>query len=315
MRNSWKDFFYYAKSDRIALWIILTIIIAVISGFTGYYLSDRLRSHRLSEEEQKAYREIEAEMEQRRQQMQVQRDTPYYYQTPERRTAELFYFDPNTADSTQFLRLGLRPFIVRNIYKYRAKGGVFRKPEDFSKLYGLEPSMFERLRPYIRIGGKVAREDSVRAAKERVWADRRDSIAQLRAEKYEVGTVIDLNLADTVQLKKIPGIGSNYAAAIVRYRQRLGGYVSVNQLKEIDIPETAYQWLYVSGKKVNRLSVNNGTFTQLNRHPYLNFYQTKAICEHRRKYGPIKDIVQLGLYTAFTQNDLRRIEPYLDFSR
>lgn len=313
MKNSWKDFFYYSKGDRIALWIIVTIIIAIISGFGGYFISDKIRSGKLSEEEQRYYKDVQAEVEKRRQQ--IQKKAPYYYQTLEGRTAELFYFDPNVADSTHFLRLGLRPYIVRNIYKYRAKGGVFRRPDDFAKLYGLDRETFERLRPYIRIGGKVAQEDSIRLENGRIRAARRDSVSRLKQEKYETGVVLDLNSVDTTELKKIPGIGSGYAVAIVRYRQQLGGYVSVNQLKEIGVPESTYAWFNLSTKNIKRIKINSYTFAQLNRHPYLNFYQTKAICEHRRKYGPIQDMVQLVLYTAFTQNDLHRIEPYIDFSR
>lgn len=312
MKHSWKDFFYYSKGDRIALWILLTIVIAVFSGLSGYFISDILRSKELSEEDRKTYRDIQYAVERRKKQMQER--TPYYYHTPEGKAAELFYFDPNLADSTQFLRLGLRPYIVRNIYKYRAKGGVFRKPDDFAKLYGLDSELFERIRPYIRIGGKVAKEDSLRRENERLWAERRDSVSRLKQEKYEAGVVLDLNTTDTTELKKIPGIGSNYASKIIRYRDQLGGYVSVNQLKEIGIPEECFLWLKTSHEAINRLQLNKSSFSQLNRHPYLNFYQTKAICEHRRKYGPIKDIVQLRLYTVFTQNDLQRIQPYLDFS-
>lgn len=313
MKQSWKDFFYYSKSDRVAIWIILTIVIAVIAGFTGYYIADKESSGRLSPEEQRMYKEIQAGVEKRKEQM--YKKAPYYYQPSEENQSELFYFDPNTADSTHFLRLGLRPYIVRNIYKYRAKGGVFRKPEDFAKLYGLSPEMFTRLKPFIKIGGKVAYEDSVRQAKERAWTMKRDSINRLKPEKYAEGVVIDLNTADTTDLKKIPGIGSAYAAAIVRYRNLLGGYIAVSQLSEIGIPSEAYPWLKILSGSVTRLKVNSSSFSHLNRHPYLNFYQTKAICEHRRKYGALKDVSQLRLYSAFTPHDLRRIEPYLDFSR
>lgn len=313
MKQSWKDFFFYSKSDRVAIWVILTIILAIIAGFTGYYIADNQRSERLSLEEQQMYKDIQAEVERRKQQM--YKEAPYYYQASEESRSELFYFDPNTADSTQFLRLGLRPYIVRNIYKYRAKGGVFRKPDDFAKLYGLDPAVFERLKPYIKIGGKVAYEDSVRREDERVRAMKRDSISRLKQEKYAAGVVIDLNTADTTDLKKIPGIGSAYAAAIVRYRSQLGGYITVDQLKEIGIPSKTYEWLKVSSGNITRLKVNLSSFASLNRHPYLNFYQTKAIVEHRRKYGSLKNAGQLRLYSAFPPHDLQRIEPYLDFSR
>ena len=53
------------------------------------------------------------------------------------RHVETFPFDPNTADSSQLIRLGLQSWQVRNIYKYRARGGVYRKKEVFARLYGL----------------------------------------------------------------------------------------------------------------------------------------------------------------------------------
>lgn len=64
---------------------------------------------------------------------------------------ELFYFDPNTADSAQFARLGILPRQIHNIYKYRAKGGRFRKPKDLSRIYGLSEEKYNELEPYIRI--------------------------------------------------------------------------------------------------------------------------------------------------------------------
>ena len=74
----------------------------------------------------------------------------YIYATEEA-PVETFPFDPNTADSTQLLRLGLAPWQVRAIYHYRAKGGVFRRPSDFARLYGLTAKQYRELEPYIRI--------------------------------------------------------------------------------------------------------------------------------------------------------------------
>ena len=74
-----------------------------------------------------------------------------YAATESQHTVEEFPFDPNTADSSQLLRLGLQPWQVRNIYRYRAKGGIYRKKEDFARLYGLTVKDYRRLEPYIRI--------------------------------------------------------------------------------------------------------------------------------------------------------------------
>ena len=85
--------------------------------------------------------------------MVVVRSGPTYGQ-PVKAKPATFFFDPNTADSTALLRLGLSPWQVRNIYKYRARGGRYHRPEDFSKLYGLTKGDYERLLPYIRIADK-----------------------------------------------------------------------------------------------------------------------------------------------------------------
>lgn len=80
---------------------------------------------------------------------------------PAQAQCELFAFDPNTADSTQFLRLGLQPWQVRNIYKYRSRGGRYRKKSDFARLYGLTLEKYRQLEPYIVIGKEVMAADVI----------------------------------------------------------------------------------------------------------------------------------------------------------
>lgn len=110
-----------------------------------------------------------------------------------------------------------------------------------------------------------------------------------RQEKFPEGIRVELNTADTATLKKIPGIGSYYARRIVDYRNRLGGFVSVAQLKEMgELPENIGRWFTVSPAVHRPLLVNRMSVEVLRCHPYLNFYQSRVIVEHRRKYGPIK---------------------------
>ena len=85
-----------------------------------------------------------------RNERQAQRPAIIYNQGEEQR-AERFPFDPNTADSTTLLRLGLQPWQVANIYRYRSHGGIYRRPEDFARLYGLTQKQYRELEPYIRI--------------------------------------------------------------------------------------------------------------------------------------------------------------------
>lgn len=227
------------------------------------------------------------------------------------RRTELSYFDPNTADSTQLLRLGLAPWQVRNIYKYRAKGGIYRTKADFARLYGLTAQKFKELEPYIRIEGDYRPASEVYGGS---TADLTIRDTTRYPVKIKPGEHIVLNTADTSQLKRVPGIGSGFARAIVSYGRRLGGYVSVEQLREIDnFPESAIAYFVVKHPVVSRLNLNRLPLSSLRRHPYIGFYQAKTIIEYRRLHGRINSLDDLKLCKDFTPGAIERLRPYVEF--
>ena len=222
------------------------------------------------------------------------------------RHMEEFPFDPNTADSTQLLRLGLQPWQVRSIYRYRARGGVFRSKRDFAQLYGLTKKDYLRLEPYIRIS------DDYQPASTLFSKEERDTLRY--PAKLKDGDHVVLNTADTTQLKKVPGIGSYYAKEIIRHGKWIGGYVSVDQLDEIEgFPPTAKKYFVVSHPTPQRLNINKLTLQQLRRHPYINYYQAKAIVDYRRLYGDIKSLQDLRFSKAFPEDAIQHLEPYVEY--
>lgn len=241
---------------------------------------------------------------------------PYY--ASEQNSEELFCFDPNTADSTALLKLGLRPWQVRNIYKYRAHGGIYRKPEDFARLYGLSAHKYKRLLPYIRI----AKEYQMTAAEYvgNTYDNRRQGINSEKTtpsdypRKISTGEHIILNTADTTQLMRVPGIGSYYSKVIMRYGERLGGYVSIDQLDEIeDFPQEAKKYFIIDSPSPRRLNVNTMSLNELKRHPYINYYQAKAIIDYRRINGQIRSLQQLSTSPDFTEETIKRLLPYVTY--
>ena len=229
----------------------------------------------------------------------------------------LFRFDPNTADSATFVRLGLRPNVARAIVHYRAAGGVFRKPQDLARIYTLSDSDYRRLLPYINIKGQSAH------LKEQPPTPVQSSLSNKAASepylprqsfKLQAGQTLDINSADSVELRKIPGVGQYYAAKIVKYRSRLGGFTSTEQLKEIKgLPDDITRWVTIGTEPVSKLAVNQLTFGQLLRHPYLNFEQVRAIMDHRKYTGPIHNLGDLRTYPAFSDSDFKRLQPYIAF--
>ena len=126
---------------------------------------------------------------------------------------------------------------------------------------------------------------------------------------------VDLNAADSLVLISLPGIGPYYSSRILRYRERLGGYVSTSQLLEINgLPDTLMKWFIVGDSiPIRKMKLNGLTLNEMRRHPYMDFYQAKAIVEMRRERGKINSPEQLSLLEEFTDQDINRLKPYLDF--
>ena len=246
-----------------------------------------------------------------------------YIYAVEEEPFETFPFDPNTADSTTLLRLGLSPWQVRSIYRYRAKHGRYHKPEDFMRVPGMTNEQWERLRPYVRIAKafqyvepEARKSFAEEAPREQVVAEakqvRQDSFP--KQEKIHFGQTIDINTADTSLLKMIPGIASRRAARIVAYRKTLGGFTSVEQAMEaIEMPDSVLKYMSVSPVEIKKINVNKLSVQQLMKHPYLNFYQAKAIFEHRRNKGDLHSLDELSRLEGFRQTDLDRLRPYITF--
>lgn len=230
-------------------------------------------------------------------------------------------FDPNTADSSTLVHLGLKKWQVSNMLKYRAKGGRYRKAEDMKKLYGMTDSMYQALLPYIQIDTVAIKQyrDSVR--KSQMDSVRTDSLPRYISPKRD--TILNLRTADTTELKKIRGIGSYRARQIVRYRKELGGFVHTEQLREIKAlqplltdslqADSLLSHFWIDSIIIVPLQVNSCRAETLEKHPYLSFEQAKAVYELRRKKIRLESVEQLRRLDCFTEEELRRVEPYLSF--
>lgn len=319
-----REFFYLQKSDRkVILTLLLVIVVALTVIFFAGGESDGEDSKELKSGDHAYHSE------------KILTDSPL--DTPKK--AELFPFDPNTADSTQLLRLGLQSWQVRNIYKYRAAGGVYRQKTDFARLYGLTVKQYRELEPYIRISDDYLPASTLLKQERRTsqgsfsqnrgnWTrnqrDRsRDSVRQNHgpvplipqySPKLRPGETVVLNTADTTALKTIPGIGPYYARKIVQYGQRLGGYVNVDQLDEIeDFPSEAKSFLVVCDAHPQKLNLNKLSLNELKRHPYINYFMARAITDYRRLHGPLHSLNDLRLSRDFPQEVIERLEPYVEF--
>lgn len=192
-------------------------------------------------------------------------------------------FDPNRIDSVGLVSLGLSLRVVRNILRYRDKGGRFYNPGDLKKIYGLSPEEFHRIEPFVVI--RPASSKLFDSGLNMLIPEARPDRGIKTDTDKAVVVFYDINRLDSAELWNLPGIGEVLAGRIVRYRQLLGGFASLDQLREIyGMQEMYLQKLLPHlqiGSEYKKLDWMNLEFRQLLRHPYADYEQTRLLKSYR----------------------------------
>ena len=211
---------------------------------------------------------------------------------------KLFRFDPNTVSLKELVMLGFSPKQAQVILNYRQAGAVFRVKRDFARCYTVSSQKYAELEPYIEIGepyrtpvhDKYPQTDLPPSAKENGLNKSNESQGEdnltrsktlddadqekVNAERIPQPILIELNEADSATLVAIRGIGPLTAGRVIRYRDALGGFASVEQLQEIQgMTERNYlmirQQIFVDSSKIQKIDINFALPLQLRDHPYL----------------------------------------------
>lgn len=238
-------------------------------------------------------------------------------------TKRLFFFDPNKISRNKLDSLLLPEFIKRNIVNYRNAGGGFKSPDDIRKIYGMTDSIYEAIKPYIKLEKvfKVRaklKTDKSNSGKER-FETKVVGIENLDVKPIVIKSefrVLELNAADSTDLVKIRGIGPTFAKRIIKYRALLGGFYSKNQLLEVyGFPEETYiqieDQFAIDTTEIKKIRINFAEFSELLRHPYLNKRQVKLIVDFRTKNGAIDDVSMNQLIELIGESDSKKVRPYL----
>ena len=215
---------------------------------------------------------------------------------PGKKHAELFPFDPNTATDEDFFLLGLSAKQVRTIRNYQGKGGGFRSKSDFLKIYGISDSQKKALSDYVVIEEKAIVKP----------------VRNLEISKIQ----IEINSADSVELMKLPGIGNKLSKRIVKYRDLLGGFHVLTQLKEVyGLNEQVIQQIggmvKVDPARIRKIDLNFADWAELSKHPYIQKNMARQIVKFRTKYGSIHQSSVLRDSMILNIDEYDRLKPYL----
>jgi competence protein ComEA len=216
----------------------------------------------------------------------------------------LYSFDPNKASENDLMKNGFSSSMANRLINYRKKGGTFKIKSDLLKLYGIDTVLYKKVYAFIDL--PVARTNKNNPTKEQPIVKPRTANVKL-----------DLNEADTIQLVKLYGIGKKLSERIVKFRNRLGGFVSMDQLKEVYgldsaiIKSIATKFLVVENYQPTRLNINSASEKELGAHPYLSFKLAKAIAAYRFQHGNFVALDDLTKVRLLSEKEFKRIKPYL----
>jgi len=206
-------------------------------------------------------------------------------------------FDPNLVSPEGLVALGLDERTAGRIENYRSKGGRFRRKEDVAKIYGLDSGWYRKASPWMVFP---------KAEKMLVQQPRNRRIVRL-----------DINSADTLQLQDVYGIGPALARRITTFRDRLGGFLAMDQLREVYgldsvVVERVKKQFEVKPNFIPRLiNLRHANVDEFAQHPYVSRRQAYAIVAYRSQHNGIDSVEQLLQIKSLDGPWLTKIRPYL----
>ena len=219
-------------------------------------------------------------------------------------SSERFVFNPNTISPEDAQKLGFSKKLSVTLVNFRNKGGKFFKPEDLKKLYGLPAELYNELESYILIPN--IKRDTVF-----------NNLPRIQEKKNFAKTLIEINSADSLSIVYLKGIGPGFTKRIIKYRTMLGGFHSVNQLKEVyGMTDSTFALLSsqikIDENEITKIPINVIDFNSLRKHPYFNFQSAQAIINFRLKHGKLTE-VDIKALSIFSEEKLKLILPYLSY--
>ncbi len=224
-----------------------------------------------------------------------------------------FAFDPNTASLDTLLKLGFSETSANRIAAYRAKGGTFRIKSDLLKIYGLDSTLYKQLYGNIFLPSLIKQRKQ-----ETVYRSQftRKETFKTKGEKPS----FDLNVADTLLLKTVYGIGSKLASRIIKFRNGLGGFIQSEQLKEVYgldsmvVNRLTKMSFIAAGFTPVKLNINTASEDQLSAHPYIRYKTARAMITYRFQHGDFKEVLDIKKLPVLTQEEAEKILPYISVS-
>lgn len=308
MKNNIKQFFDFNKKERIGVLALLSLLIAL--GAIYLMLPDLVKP--TSRHDQTAFKkQVEAFINARKKEKEKEKKHAAKTKSDSTgKTTELtpFPFDPNNLPREKWRKIGFSKGQIDIIKNYEKSGGHFYDKDDLKKIYGITEQEFEQLASYIRI-------EKQEKQSEKQYSDKKKSKKEENDDAYQPPH-LDINSADSTELIKIRGIGPVFSKRIVKYRNYLGGYYAKKQLLEVYSFDSAdyakvQEYLWVDTSRIKSIALNKASFSQLQKHPYIDYYLVKEIVNYREDNGRFENLKELKQLDLMYDELFQKIKHYL----
>jgi len=295
-------FLYFTKKEKSGIFLLITITLFII--FFPDFIERRLHmSNQYNEQMMQALNLLKpVNVDSSIEKYSIGLTNEKYIDQNDHSKSHLFYFDPNELPIAQWRSFGIRASLLSTIDKYRKKGGRFYQPSDLLKIWGLDSTMANRLIPYVRIGKQA------KFIQENVS----NYVKPYEARKQ----LVDINTADSFLFESLIGIGPVLAKRIVVYRNKLGGFYTINQLQEVwGLKDSVFlmikDQLICKKEPYKKININTCTIEELLSHPYVGYSLGRALVNYRIQHGHYQMLEEIQKIVLINKEKYDKIAHYL----
>ena len=304
--NILKDYFHFNASQRKGIvFLLFIIIVLVVYNIIAYkfvpeskYDYSDLKEIKLKEEKDTSAYKNDPKKEYKNY---PQKNYPKKGSVNHsKKEVKLYPFNPNTASKQDWQNFGLSDKQSISVLNY-LKNGSIKSKEDLKKIYVISDDLYFTLEPYIvlNVVEEIESDKEVQEVEKKIFVKKK----------------LELNKANPEELKMLWGIGPVLSKRIVKYRNSLGGFLNVNQLKEVyGIKDSVFIMndLSIESVEVQKIKLNTVTAKELIKHPYITSWDiVNDIINTRDRYGGYKDISNIKKLEKVSNELYTKLEPYL----
>ena len=225
-------------------------------------------------------------------------------------TYKMYPFNPNFITDFKGYKLGMKVSEIDRLLAFRKTNKYVNSAQEFQKVTQVSDSLLAVIAPYFKFPDWVVNKRKYAIYSNSSYKD---------YHKKEKIVVININDASKEDLMKIYGVGDAISDRILKQKEILGSFVSMNQMEDIlglspeVIAELNSHFKVLGISSINKIDINNISVKELTKFPYFKYALAKEIVTYRSMNNGIKNIEDLTKIKGFPVDKIKIIALYLNF--